>query len=154
MRSWLILTSVLKTLRKAKLDMWVTSKVVLVVDDQMDTARMKTKLGLLNRLAEKKRKLFLLDDLTSKPLDHERLSKRHKSVFAPMKQMLADTDMDPLLEVYSKFRTENAEKMSDDTVMVLTPSAPPNSPVNKTCCGPCEIVEAYSQIGVAKQLLG
>ena len=114
-----------------KVDYLLGSKIVTVVDDMQDTAKLKRKLMNINLLADKRRKVFVHDELCAKPLDWDHLGKNHKSMFTPLKQTMADETLDVLVEVYSAFRTEDDTKTSDDTIVVIMPGAPPNSPVNK-----------------------
>ena len=94
----------------------------------MNRTQQKLSASLVN---EKKRKLFLYDELSAKMVDADRLYKRHRSAFTPLTASLAEDDLESLMYLYSKFRTESDDRKSDDVVMLLTPSQPPNSPHHK-----------------------
>ena len=118
-------------LDNSKVDYLLGFKILTVVDDMQDTAKLKRKLMNINLLADKRRNVFVHDELCAKPLDWDYLGKNHKSMFTPLKQTMTDETLDVLVEVYSVFRTEDDTKTSDDTIVVFMPGAAPNSPVNK-----------------------
>ncbi len=64
-------------------------------------------------------------------MGHERGLKKHWPVFAPLKQTLQVDVVDQLMDVYSKYRTENEHQQSDGTVLVLMSGPLPKSPTNK-----------------------
>ena len=81
-------------------------------------------------MQEKKRKLFIHDDVCRLPVDIQKAKRRRKSVFQPTTQTIEDTCLEPILEVYSAFRTQDADNQSDDLIAVIVCGAPPNSPCN------------------------
>ena len=55
---------------------------------------------------------------------------RKKSIFTPMKQLMAAESLDVLMTIYEDFKT-NDPALSGDVIGVLMPGAPANNPVNK-----------------------
>ena len=86
------------------------------------------KVPLMN---EKKRKAFLHDDLCRLPVDVPKAKRQKKSIFGTMSQSLADEHLSPVVEVYSKFRTVDADSESEDVLAVIHGGPPANSPENK-----------------------
>ena len=93
-------------------------RVAWVVGDNTD--RMIPKATTLSVVNEKKRKLFLNDYATSRPLDWDRIKKWRKS--SSERAINCTFDYDQFFQVYSKIRTEDADRKSNDTIVVLTPT--------------------------------
>ena len=80
---------------------------------------------------EKKRKVFVHDDLCRLPVDMPKAKKHKKSIFQNVVPTIADTTLDPLVEVYTHFRTEDEDRSSDDVIVAILGGAPLNSPKNE-----------------------
>ena len=85
-----------------------------------DTEKMVSKSQALSVVNEKKRKLFFNDYATSRPLDWDRLKKMRRS--STERPINCTFEYEQFFQVYSKIRTEDAEKKSNDTIVVLTPT--------------------------------
>ena len=116
---------------KLKTDSYINSRLQLLVDKKEDMNRLKRKMSGLPVLGEKKRKLFVHDEMCAKSVSWDRVTKKHGSMFAPLKQTMKDTSLETVMELYNAFRTENDNKESDDAIAVIVPGALPNSPINK-----------------------
>ena len=81
---------------------------------------MISKSQALSVVNEKKRKLFFNDYATSRPLDWDRLKKMRRS--STERPINCTFEYEQFFQVYSKIRTEDAEKKSNDTIVVLTPT--------------------------------
>ena len=103
--------------------------VVHATDESVDL--LKKKLARVPIMGEKKRKAFDLEVSNMKPLDWDRLKRRKQSMFQPLELTMTSADVEPLIEVYSQFRTENEQKESNDVIVVTVPGPLPTSPFNK-----------------------
>ena len=116
---------------KNKCDVYIRSRVEILVDKKEDMNRLKRKMTSLPVLTEKKRKLFVHDEMCAKAVSWARVINQKGSMFAPLKQTMNDSTLDSVMELYTAFRTENDNKESDDAIAVIVPGALPNSPINK-----------------------
>ena len=93
-------------------------------------ALLVAKLRKSSLMQERKRKLFLHDDVCRLPIDIQKAKRQKRSVFQPVTQTIEDAILEPLLEVYTTFRTHDADNQSEDLIAVIVGAAPPNSPAN------------------------
>lgn len=93
-------------------------------------ASLVSKLRKIPLMHERKRKLFLHDDVCRLPVDIQKAKRHKRSVFQPVTQTIDDASLEPLLEVYGTFRTQDADNQSDDLIAVIVGGPPPNSPLN------------------------
>ena len=91
---------------------------------------MVAKVRKIPLMSEKKRKLFVHDDVCRLPIDLPKAKRQKKSVFQPTTQTIDENIMEPILEVYGAFRTQDADNQSDDVILVIVGGPPPNSPNN------------------------
>ena len=97
---------------------FLNARLAWVVADTME--KQISKAQGLSVVSEKKRKLFYMDYAVSQPLDWDRVKKHRQScVKFPIN---AEYSYDDFFQAYAKCRTEDAEKKSDDTIVILTPS--------------------------------
>ena len=100
---------------------------LIVWSDHQGVDDLKKKTKKCEVLNEKKRKAFVLDELTMSPLPWDKLKKSKKTVFAPVKPSNDLNDhLDVLMELYAEHR-HSEDGQSDDIVMALVPGAMPNS---------------------------
>ena len=97
--------------KKAEEKAFVLNRVHFVVDDGSDVERIGKKAAKVPLLIEKKRKLYVLDELCGKPMEWDKIKHQKKSVFQPMKSCLDDSLLDPFLEVYSKTRIDSGRNV-------------------------------------------
>ena len=116
---------------KLKTESYIKNRLEVIVDQKEDMSRSKRKMNGLPVLGEKKRKLFVHDEMCAKAVSWDHVTKKNGSMFAPLKQTMQDSSMETVMELYNAFRTENDNKESDDAIAVIVPGALPNSPINK-----------------------
>ena len=97
---------------------FLSARVAWVV--AADTEKMISKSQGLSVVNEKKRKLFWTDYATSRPLDWASLKKRRRS--STERPLSCSFDYEQFFQVYSKIRTEDADKKSNDIIVALTPA--------------------------------
>ena len=97
---------------------FLNTRLAWVVADTVE--KQISKANGLSVVTERKRKLFYADYGVSQPLDWERLKKKRRS--CSQLPLSCDFTYDDFFQAYAKCRTEDAEKKSDDTIVILTPS--------------------------------
>ena len=97
---------------------FLNTRLAWVVADTVE--KQISKANGLSVVTERKRKLFYADYGVSQPLDWERLKKKRKS--CSQLPINCDFTYDDFFQAYSKCRTEDADKKSDDSIVVLTPA--------------------------------
>ena len=106
---------------------FINGRLQNVVDDQSDPVNLKRKMSSkCSLLGEKKRKLFLFDDLVKAPVDSELAKRRKISIFEHSTPSLNSSHLSPMLEVYTESRTVDDNNESDDCVMVVAQAGPPD----------------------------
>lgn len=79
---------------------FVNARVVIITDPLDDKDKYLKKLQKLPIMSEKKRKLFLYDDTSSKPQNWERIKRRRQSALVPVTSVFEDDSIEPLLEAF------------------------------------------------------
>ena len=81
---------------------------------------------------EKRRKLFVHDEMCARGVDVQQCRAQKKSIFTPLKQTMTQESLDMLMSLYEEFKLVADDlRGSDDVIVALMPGPPPNSPVNK-----------------------
>ena len=121
---------------------YINNRVSLVVRDSSgDADKTAKKLAKLPAMMEKKRKAYIYDEHVARPFDWVSLKRNRKTVFHPRECDFDGDDLDSLLEVYYKTRTED-NGTCNDIISVLLPPPPPNSEVNRSLQAACAKVKA------------
>ena len=109
---------------------YVNQRVILHVMD-CDNDKLVSKLQRLPVLSsEKKRKLYLYDEHVARPFDWRAMKRNRKTIFHPRQSDFDQADLDLMLDVYMKTRTQLGDTCQD-MLTVLLPAAPPNTAENE-----------------------
>ena len=116
---------------KRMVSQYLNAHIQFAIHNDNQVESLKRKLGQLPLMNEKKRKFFQLELANTQNVDWEMVKRQRKSMFHPVTTRDADDAITALVEVYSKFRTEDDKKESEDTICIIVPGPQPNVPVNK-----------------------
>ena len=115
---------------------YVNQRVILQVMED-DNDKLVSKLQRLPVLStERKRKLYMYDEHVARPFDWQAMKRNRKTVFHPRQSDFDQADIDLMLDVYMKTRTQQGDTCQD-LITVLLPAAPPNSAENEGQNGQC-----------------
>ena len=109
---------------------YVNQRVNLHVMEE-DNDKLVSRLQRLPVLSnEHKRKLYMYDEHVARPFDWRAMKRSRKTVFHPRQSDFDQADLDLMLDVYMRTRTQQGDTCQD-LITVLLPAAPPNSAENE-----------------------
>ena len=128
--------------KKAETDQindFMRAQIVAIICDLNSDALIR-KLSSVKMLQEPGRKLWLLDLLSSTPVNWTQVRANHKSIrcdpdiaYDPSQRDTDSADsLRPLKSVYTQFRNTSTDGSSDDIVGVIVPGESSDKPVNET----------------------
>jgi len=116
-----------------KLDAFVNNRLALVVDTLETMPSLKRKLSSVPLMNEKRRKVFVHDEMCAKVHNVHQCKEQKRSIFTPLKQTMTPESLDPLMTMYEDFKSSDDNSASEDVLAVLMPGAPPNSLWHLNC---------------------
>ena len=106
-------------------------RVAFAIDDGAGDVKRKRKLEKLPICCEKRRKVFINDYMCDKGLNWDQSRVFHRSIFAPLKVDIPEDQIVPLIDTYTRFKTDDDHKESTDALAVIVPGPPANIVYNR-----------------------
>ena len=115
----------------ARIEGYIGGRIVSLVDDLQNAAVTVGKFNKIPVLQEKKRNMWSMNDIITKPIDWARVKRARHSLQHPMKSPVDEDQLDTMIEVYSRMKTVADDSFSDDIVAVIACGPEPNQFTNK-----------------------
>jgi len=116
---------------------YISSTVVLAIAPY-ETCHVEKKLAKIPFMSEPGRKMFVYDSFCRDPMDWTSLKKGKRGLISGAKVQMTFTHageesgdtLTVLKEIYTRFRTERADHLSEDMLVCLVPGSKADTPVN------------------------
>jgi len=103
-----------------RMDAYIGGRIVPLVDALDEPAATVKKLEKVPVMSERKRNMWLMNDLLTKPMDWNKVKKARHSMQHPMNAPVDEDKLDTVIEVYSRLKTTGDDSLSDDILGVIS----------------------------------